>query len=357
MGACAKCTVLPKPIKPDADLEPAAPVVELICPDHRGGLTAGREPSAGDLLLCADGCRYSVVGGIPRFVDSENYASGFGLQWNAYRTTQLDSHTGTDISSDRLRRCLGGSFDPVVGKLVLEAGCGAGRFTEILLREGAGVFACDLSEAVEANRANCGHHENYFVCQADICRLPVADGSFDVVLCLGVVQHTPDPEATIAALCRQVAPGGLLVFDHYTHGYPTTPSRARLRTLLLARSPATAMRICRVLVNGLWPLHRLVRGLSRLPGGHRLRRRFLHLSPVVDYHDAYPELGPELLRAWAHLDTHDTLTDRHKHLRSAEQLGSTLREVGMVQIETEYNGNGVEVRARRPAAGDRGTSA
>ncbi len=334
---------------PATGADPSVPAVQLICPDHRGELTVCREPSAGASLLCGKGCRFSVVGGIPRFVASEDYASAFGLQWNAFRTTQLDSFTRTDISNDRLRRCLGGSFDPVVGKVVLEAGCGAGRFTEILLREGAHVFGCDLSEAVEANQANCGHHEHHFVCQADICRLPVADGSFDVVLCLGVVQHTPDPEATIAALCRQVAPGGLLVFDHYTHGYPTTTMRDRMRRSLLERSPATAMRMCHLLVGGLWPLHRLMWWFSRIPGGTRVRRRFLALSPVVDYHNAYPQLGPRLLRAWAHLDTHDTLTDRHKHLRSADELRAALQACGMVQIETEYDGNGVEVRARRPA--------
>ncbi len=242
----------------------------------------------------------------------------------------------------------------MVGKNVLEAGCGAGRFTEVLLAEGARVFACDLSEAVDANQANCGHHENHFVCQADIGSLPVAEGSFDVVLCLGVVQHTPDPEATIAALCSQVAPGGLLVFDHYTQGYPVTPARARLRRFLLTRSPATAMRLCRMMVSGLWPIHRLMWELGRLPGGSRVRRRFLDLSPVADYHSAYPQLGPRMLRAWAHLDTHDTLTDRYKHLRSADQLRATLAACGMTAVETEYAGNGVEVRARRPADTPRG---
>jgi len=319
--------------------------VPLLCPRHGSSLN---QSPAGDALYCPGGCRFEVIGGIPRFVAAENYAQGFGLQWNAYRRTQLDSFTGTSISKDRLERCLGGNLDAVAGKSVLEAGCGAGRFTEVLLAAGAKVFACDLSEAVEANMANCGHHKNLFVCQADIGRLPVADGHFDVVLCLGVVQHTPDPEATIAALCRQVTPGGLLVFDHYTHGYPTTSVRARIRRYMLALSPAIAMRRCRVLVGGLWPLHRLMWWLSRLPGGNRLRRRFLDLSPVVDYHNAYPQLGPRLLRAWAHLDTHDTLTDRHKHLRSADELRVALDACGMVQVKTEYTGNGVEVRACRP---------
>ena len=327
------------------DNDPVIPHVPLQCPDH--GAPLERNP-AHDTLVCPEECRFEIIGGIPRFVAAENYARGFGVQWNAYRRTQLDSFTGTTISRDRLERCLGGSLDVVSGATVLEAGCGAGRFTEVLLAAGARVFACDLSAAVEANQANCGHDENHFVCQADIGRLPVADGSFDVVLCLGVVQHTPDPEATIATLCHQVAPGGLLVFDHYTRGYPVTPVRARLRQFLLARSPTTALRLCRIMVGGLWPIHRLMWWFGRIPGGSRVRRRFLDLSPVVDYHNAYPQLGPRLLRSWAHLDTHDTLTDRYKHLRSADELRATLEACGMTHVETEYAGNGVEVRTRRP---------
>jgi hypothetical protein len=141
-----------------------------------------------------------------------------------------------------------------------------------------------------------------------------------------------------------------LVFDHYTQGYPVTPVRARLRRFLLTRRPKTALRLSRIIVSGLWPIHRLMWGLGRLPGGSRLRRRFLDLSPVVDYHNSYPELGPRNLRAWAHLDTHDTLTDRYKHLRSADELRCTLAACGMIDVDIEYAGNGVEARSRRPAA-------
>ncbi|MBV9453466.1 MAG: class I SAM-dependent methyltransferase, partial [Rubrobacter sp.] len=180
-------------------------------------------------MICPQDCRIPVVNGIPRFVGSSNYASAFGLQWNRFRSTQLDSYTGTTISRDRLTDALGGSLDMVRGKSVLEAGCGAGRFTEILLSAGARVFACDLSEAVEANHANCRHWPDYFICQADIMQIPVSPLSFDIVICLGVIQHTPNPEATIAALTQYVKPGGMLAIDHYSREYPYTTSRRILR--------------------------------------------------------------------------------------------------------------------------------
>jgi SAM-dependent methyltransferase len=293
---------------------------------------------------------FPVVNGIPRFVPEENYATSFGLQWNRYRTVQLDSHTGTSISRDRLTRLLGGNLDAVRGKTVLEAGCGAGRFSEILLGQGAELFAVDLSTAVEANYETCRKYPGYFVCQADILRLPFPPARFDVVLCIGVVQHTPEPEATIAALCRQVAPGGTLVMDHYTLEYPMPASSRVLRAALLHLPGDCAMRFSEALVSFLWPFHRAARAVNRVPVVKWLARQMLALSPVVDYHGAYPQLGPELLRSWAILDTHDTLTDRYKHLRSAQDIEATLRACGMVDIETACAGNGVEARARKPVA-------
>src|SRR5215207_8780273 len=163
---------------------------ELRCSTHHQPLT-----HAGSNLTCSKGCVIPIVNNIPRFVSSDNYASAFGRQWNKFRKTQLDSHTGTTISRDRLQRCLGGSLAVIKGKSVLEVGCGAGRFTEVMLKAGARVFAVDLSSAVEANYENCRNlSSDYFVCQADALKLPVAPGSFDFVVCLGVIQHTPSPE-------------------------------------------------------------------------------------------------------------------------------------------------------------------
>ena len=84
---------------------------------------------------------------------------------------------------------------------------------------------------------------NYFICQADINKLPVLPEQFDVVVCLGVIQHTPNPEETISNLCSQLKPGGELVFDHYTYGYPSTPSRKKLRSILLTRTSLFAFRL------------------------------------------------------------------------------------------------------------------
>lgn len=313
------------------------------CPEH-GHLLTGRNQA----FKCQEGCSFPLVNDIPRFVPQNNYAASFGLQWNKYRNTQLDSHTGLTISRDRLTRLLGGSLGIVSSKQVLEGGCGAGRFSEILLETGAHLKAVDLSTAVEANYANCHHFPHYSVCQASILKLPFAPEQFDIVICIGVIQHTPNPEQTMNALCQQLKAGGLLIIDHYTHNYPATTSRRLLRSLLLRLPAKMGIPFCKALTFLLWPLHRLFWRSRNLPLLGRLRHFFLRLSPLIDYHDAYPQLGLHLLKRWATLDTHDTLTDRYKHLRSADEIRDHLQQCGMTNIEAYYAGNGVEARARKP---------
>lgn len=323
--------------------------ISMQCPLHATPLTIVPLPD-GNLFCCQSGCNFPVVSGIPRFVASDCYASSFGLQWNTFRKTQLDSYTGTTISHDRLTRIVGGDLASLRGKSVLEAGCGAGRFTEMLLSAGANVFAVDLSSAVEANYENCRSFidgANYFVCQADIRSLPLAPGQFDVVLCVGVIQHTPNPEETIAALCSHLKPGGMLAIDHYTHGYGITPSRQLLRNQLLQMPADFALLFCSMLTDLLWPVHELLWKSQNSSAGVAARQAFLEHSPLVDYHDAYPQLSADILRSWALLDTHDTVTDVYKHLRSAEEIAACLAASGMQQIDAVYAGNGVEARAIR----------
>jgi SAM-dependent methyltransferase len=320
---------------------------ELCCPAHQSRLSqdkAGRVEDAG-FLRCPLGCSFPVVEDIPRFVESSNYAAAFGRQWKMFRRTQLDSYTRTTIFRDRLRGACGGSLDILAGKTVFEAGCGAGAFTEVLLSEGATVFACDLSTAVEANYANCRSSANYFVCQANILRPPVAAQSFDIVICLGVIQHTPNPEETIATLAKCLKPGGMLILDHYPPNYPYTLPRRMIRPLLLKLPRSLSTRVALALARALLPLHRWMRTAR---GFWRLRPLLLKVSPLVDHFDDYPQLGEKLVGEWCVLNTHDTLTDYYKHVRSAEQIRECLVSCGLTDIEVRYGGNGVEARARKP---------
>lgn len=174
-----------------------------------------RDPTDGSMLVwdgkvlrSESGNIYQIVNSIPRFVPNINYAKDFGKQWNEFRKTQLDSYTGVPTSRERLTRCMNGHIKGLNGKLVLEAGSGAGRFTEILLAEGATVHSFDYSSAVDANKENNGASPKLTLVQADVRHIPFEKGAYDYVVSLGMVQHTPDPEAHFEPLGHG-APRGL----------------------------------------------------------------------------------------------------------------------------------------------------
>jgi 2-polyprenyl-3-methyl-5-hydroxy-6-metoxy-1,4-benzoquinol methylase len=313
------------------------PLTAWACPDHRTPLR-----SNGAELTCERRHAFSIIDGIPRFVQTGSYAAGFGPQWLKYRQTQLDSFTGESLSANRARRCIGEhTWNRLEGAHVLECGCGAGRFTEVLLARGAAVTSIDMTEAVEADQANFPQDDRHRIAQADILKLPFVGRGFDVVFCLGVLQHTPVPEQAMAALFEQVRPGGLVVVDHYRYrpGYflSTQPiARAVLRRL----PPDTGLKATDRMVRLLWPLH------SRL---RRYRKLVSRVSPVHTYFHQFPELSDEHQRAWAFLDTHDALTDHYKWFRTRGQIRRALSSLGAVDVEAWKDGNGVEARGRRPA--------
>lgn len=163
-------------------------------------------------LVTEDGHnRYPVRNGIPRFVPESNYADNFGMQWNHFAKTQLDSHSGHSISADRFWLATSWNPDEMNGKWVLDVGCGSGRFAEVALSSGAHVVALDYSSAVDACYTNLRHHGNLHVIQGDIYSLPFAPNTFSFVYSLGVLQHTPDVAKAFAALPPIVSGGGNFV--------------------------------------------------------------------------------------------------------------------------------------------------
>lgn len=323
---------------------------ELVDPESHSPLTllANRDNVS---LVSTSGTSFPVIKNIPRVLwDLDNYAAAFGDQWNKWRLTQLDSFTGTTITRDRLGRCLGPEIESSLKNnhtplQVLEAGCGAGRFSEILLQYGATrLTSVDMSNAVEANQVNFPQSELHRIVQCDICRPPFRPQTFDVVICLGVIQHTPSPELTIRKLFELVKPGGSLVIDHYR------PELKRLtkigvilfRPVIKRLPPLLRMQVCVKLVSVFLPLHRMVRNV---PFGQAVLSR---ISPIITYYHAYPQLSEEMQKEWAVLDTHDSLTDWNKHLRTKSQIRKTLETLGASQIEINQSGHGVEARCKKP---------
>ena len=299
-------------------------------------------------LVAADGTAYPIVKGIPRFVASEGYAEDFGWQWKKFARTQLDSSSGLTLSHDRLAHALRGHLTQMQGTAVLEAGSGAGRFTEVLLKAGAELSSFDLSVAVEANAENNGMSDRLTLVQADITQIPFAPASFDYVICLGVVQHTPDPEASIRSLYGMVRPGGYLCIDHYVRGWrwtappPLGYALHTYRRLVLALPRAKRYAAVRRIVDFWFPIYWRLRDV-------RLARSILpRFAPIAFYYPAIPLPTREAYYEWSLLDTHDNLTDYYKHRRNTKEIAACLQELGASEILVEEAGNGVEAFCRKP---------
>jgi SAM-dependent methyltransferase len=252
------------------------------------------------------------------------------------------------MSESRLSRCLRGELQDLEGKLVLEAGSGAGRFSEILLRQGAILHSFDYSAAVEANAANNGASDRLTLIQADILHIPFPPASYDYVICLGVLQHTPSPEESIRSLWKMVRPGGRLVVDHYRWNLwlrlpPPLGDAEKLYRWIVLRLPRHKRLAATRAITRFWfPIY------WRFRESRWARRILARTAGIHFYYGIFDLRDREEHLQWALLDTHDGMTDHYKHYRTEGQIRQVLEELGAEDIRVDEGGNGVEAYCRKP---------
>lgn len=289
-------------------------------------------------------CKYRIKNNIPIF-SSQKYVEPFGDQWKRFRKIELDSFNKGKESKNRLKRVLGLGWKNLKGKNVLEAGCGAGRFTEILLKKGAKVHAIDLSSAVFANQATAilagANKKNYKIAQADILNLPFPNNSFDIIICLGVLQHTPSTSRSIQALANAVKPGGVLAIDHYAFHPGIFFSLYLVWWFFIKQLPKSLQnKICDSLVNRFFPIH------WKFKDNKNIQKILRKVSPI---HFGYPMVNSTYAfhYEWSRLVTHDRNTDFYKRHVTKSRLMNILSAQGLNVIRCDYAGNGVEALAQK----------
>jgi SAM-dependent methyltransferase len=306
----------------------------LCCPDDHGDLAVvdGDSPQA-SLRCGACGRHYPVRNGVPRFVSNDQYAGNFSHEWTVHRTTQLDRAESTE-SERTFAEKTGWGPDDVRGRLVLDVGCGMGRFADVVLRWGGRVVGVDLSYAVDSARANLAHHESFSAIQASVFALPFRPESFDLIYSIGVLHHTPDTRRAFQGLPPLLRTGGgIAIWVYSLHAYPRQGIEERRDRVLRSVTTRMPSRL----------LYALCRALCRVrvpfgPLWHLLLPGFVfHALPKTHSYDSYD---------WRVLDTFDWYSPRYQFKHSYPEVFAWFREAGLVNID--LLDVEVAVRGRKP---------
>jgi SAM-dependent methyltransferase len=289
---------------------------------------ADGEIEEGVLTCPACDAQYPVTGGIPRFVDqADDYCDNFGFQWQQWREIQIDRLSDHHLSETRFLSDTGWDPEWIRGKLILDGGCGAGRFADIAASLGARVVACDLSAAIDACSETTSGHEGRVNCvQASLFELPFRKDLFDGIYCLGVIQHTPDPERVVRELAGCVKPGGRIAVNFYEEGLWRRLQIVKyaLRLVTPRLKIDTTLRLSRLLVAMLFPLTAF---LSKIP-----KLRILnHFIPIAAVHA--PELTREQQYQWTLLDTFDWYSPRYELRQKYRRISQVLEASGMIRLD------------------------
>ena len=283
-------------------------------------------------LVCV-GCgrEYPEVKGVFRFVDAEHYAGSFGFQWHVFRKTQLDNEESRRSEQDFERRT-GFQREDLRGKLVLDVGCGMGRFAEVATRWGAHVVGIDLSLAAEVAAENLADRGATFF-QADVFKLPFAPESFDYIYSLGVLHHTPNCEQAFKGLPRLLKPGGRIaiwLYSKYNNWYKMSDV---YRKVTRRMSPKMLHTLCYGVIP-LYGVHQVLRKIPLL--GRTASGALAYAIPMAFHKDP----------RWRVLDTFDWYSPWYQSKHTYEEVFRWFEDCGLEDLRVILQP--VSVSGRKP---------
>lgn len=285
----------------------------VVCPSCQGPLDMRT-----DCYMCRNCARaYPGKQGIPRFVntlsdDEAQVKRSFNLEHLRYK----DSHY-LHFTPRLVQQWLDDIQVPAEyfkGKLVLDAGCGSGRWTYAMASLGATVVAADLTDAgVEITHQATVQLENVAVLQASVFHLPFRPESFDLVVSWGVLHHTPDTKAAFERVAPLVRKGGQLYVMLYEKHNPVKYVFTDLIRWWLRRLPEDRRyRACR----------------SLIISNRRLYSVLGHLM-ICAYH---PPTADPLEISTTQLGLYDAYAPVFNHLHTREEVSRWFRDSRFEQI-------------------------
>ncbi len=277
----------------------------------------------------------------PGATDQARTVATYSLQWDRFRIVRPEEDRVTFANRTGL-----GQAD-LAGSIVLDAGCGMGRYARIATAGGARVVGLDLSWAVRAARElSPGVGGPAFV-RGDLLRLPFAAGGFDHVYSLGVLDHTPDPRRAFLELARLLKPGGRIVVWVYPREKPVVELVMDVHRAISTRLPLG------VLV-GLSRLMAPVGGWKRRwtsSPSRAIQRLGVGVHALTIGVSMHPD--PEVRIC----DTLDWYAPKYLSRHTIDEVRGWFAEAGLVDVVDltpgqsffhEGQGNGINLAGRRP---------
>jgi 2-polyprenyl-6-hydroxyphenyl methylase/3-demethylubiquinone-9 3-methyltransferase len=140
--------------------------------------------------------------------------SALAQGWWDPRGASRPLHELNPLRLQYVQRIAAAAGMPLGERRVLDVGCGGGILAEAMARSGARVLGIDLAapliEVAELHAVEAGVALDYRLIAAEALAAE-APGAFDLVTCMEMLEHVPDPAATLAALASLVRPGGEVV--------------------------------------------------------------------------------------------------------------------------------------------------
>ena len=273
--------------------------------------------------------------------DQARTKATYTLQWNRYRIVRPEEDRATFRNRTRLDR------EDLDGALVLDAGCGMGRYVRVAAESNARVVGFDLSDSVRAARELVGDLPHVSLVRGDLLRLPFADASFDQIYSIGVLDHTPDPRMAFLGLSRLLAPGGRIAIWVYHRERPRLEAIIQAHRAVSTRLPlGVLVALSRLAAPiGGWK-RRLMASQNRL-----IARAGVALNVLTIGVSMHPD--PEVRVC----DTLDWYAPQFMSRHTVDEVIGWFREAGLDAIEDlsqgqryyhEGQGNGVNIAGRRP---------
>lgn len=179
---------------------------------------------------------------------------------------------------------------------------------------------------------NNGLRYNLHLFQGDLHLIPLAYELFDKVICLGVLQHTPNPKQAFMSLVPFLRTGGKLVIDIYKKTiFSTFQWKYILRPITKKIDEQRLYQIVEKIVPILLPVAIFFRKIAGSVGSRIL--------PIANY--SYLQIPYELNKQWSILDTFDMYSPTYDKPQTIHEVRKWFIEAEFKDFDVRYGPNGI----------------